>query len=164
LTINPVGPDQAIRVVAAGRTDTSSYHVVQIRTQEQPHMHASHDLVAHMLKGHGRIHLLITGTATTFSVSIRTIRKGDSVVIPRGTIHWFVNGSAAPSVALACFSPPLTGKDVVPAPDYLFLQHLPDRVGSGMGVDGMGVELTGSTEMLDELRTSHSRTGKREPQ
>ncbi len=101
----PLAAGENIRAVALGHTETSSYHLVQVRDRERPHVHAVHDLSVTVLRGSGT--LFIAGVA-------HELRPGDVAVVPRGTAHYFVNTASTPSVAFVTFAPPYDGKDQVP--------------------------------------------------
>jgi quercetin dioxygenase-like cupin family protein len=118
LAQNSVAPGEPLRAVPLKRTESSSLVLVQIRTREEPHIHATHDLTVSVLRGKGKILLISTGSgidATRYTGALRSLRAGDAVSIPHGTIHWFINDGRKPAVALASFSPPFDGKDNVPA-------------------------------------------------
>jgi quercetin dioxygenase-like cupin family protein len=103
----PLGEGQNIRAVALGQTNALSYHMVQIRDREQPHVHATHDLSVTLLRGAGRLY--IRGTP-------HDMRPGDVALVPHGTPHQFVNTESTPAVAFVTFAPPYDGKDQVPEP------------------------------------------------
>jgi quercetin dioxygenase-like cupin family protein len=105
LATRPLGPTENIRAVLLGQTELVSYHLVQIRDRETPHVHAAHDLTVTLLRGKGVLHL--RGTALE-------MRTGDAAVIPRGTPHYFINTDSAPAVAFVTFAPPYDGTDQVP--------------------------------------------------
>jgi mannose-6-phosphate isomerase-like protein (cupin superfamily) len=83
----------------------ATYHLVQIRTQEKPHRHDYHDLVAFIQSGVGMMFL----GEKSFRVG-----PGSVVFIPHGTPHYFVNTGPTPAVAVTVFSPAYDGRDFVP--------------------------------------------------
>jgi len=101
--------DANIRADPVARTETASYHVVQVRDREMPHRHAAHDLTVFVLRGRGTLVL---------EHARIPLRAGDAVLIPRGTAHWFVNEGRGRAVALAVFTPPLDAPDAVPAGEF----------------------------------------------
>jgi mannose-6-phosphate isomerase-like protein (cupin superfamily) len=105
LAAHPLGDGENISAVGLGHTDVSSWHLVQIRDRERPHIHATHDLTVMLVRGHGQLHM--AGTAYD-------LRAGDIAVVPHGTPHYFVNSAAAPAAAFVTFAPPYDGKDQVP--------------------------------------------------
>lgn len=106
LAAHPLSATQNISALRLGRTDTISYHLVQIRDREPPHIHATHDLVVTLLHGKGR--LFVRGQP-------QEMHPGDVAVVPHGTPHYFVNTDCAPSAAFVTFAPPYDGTDQVPA-------------------------------------------------
>jgi len=104
LAAHPLPPGQNGSAVLLGRTESMSYHLVQIRDREQPHLHATHDLTVTLVRGTGQFH--IRG-------AVYDMRSGDVAVVPRGTPHYFVNTGTAPAVAFATFAPPYDGQDQV---------------------------------------------------
>jgi len=157
LTDNPLPPGKDLAATKVGESAFSSLHIVQIRTREKPHIHAEHDLTAYVLKGHGSLVMITRVGSSGYSCSMREIRKGDAATIPQGTIHWFTNKSDEPSVALASFSPPFDGKDVVPQTDTPIVK----------AIDGLttvpGLSFTGGVWIPDSA-LSLGRTGTGSPQ
>lgn len=84
------------------KTNEASLHLVRLRGAEKPHVHDRHDLTVFVLKGKARLHL-----AGRTSV----VKKGDLIVIPRGTVHWAESKSHESTEAYAVFSPPFDGED-----------------------------------------------------
>ncbi len=105
MAAHPLPPGANIRSLPLGRTEACSYHLVQVRDREAPHVHATHDLAVTVLRGHGQLY--IRGEA-------RPMEVGDVAVVPRGTPHYFVNSGAVPAAAFVTFAPPYDGKDQVP--------------------------------------------------
>ena len=104
LADHPLDPHEARSAHELGRSDTASFHIVQVRTQEPPHVHEDHDAVVRIERGHGTLYL---GTHELHLV------PGSILNIPRGIRHYFVNDSPQPTVAFVVFSPPFDGKDTV---------------------------------------------------
>jgi mannose-6-phosphate isomerase-like protein (cupin superfamily) len=105
LAAHPLASGQNISAVALGRTESCSYHLVQIRDREQPHVHATHDLVVTVLQGTGRLY--VRGEP-------HPMKAGDVAVVPHATPHYFVNTGSKPAAAFVVFAPPYNGKDQVP--------------------------------------------------
>ncbi len=114
--IYPEGPKDLKEAIEEGKKKTegflavnikngkySSQYLVFIKTAEQPHYHADHDLSVYLIEGKGTIYL----DGKTY-----TMEAGDFLFIPAGTVHFYTN-SAEISVILATFSPQFDGKDVV---------------------------------------------------
>jgi len=135
---NPIGPGEALKAVPLKRTESSSLTLVQIRTREEPHSHAAHDLTVTVLDGKGKMFLISPGFkdgATSYTGSLRRLREGDTVLIRRNTIHWFINGGKKPAVALANFSPPLDSADSIPSAPAKTVEQYLDSM--GLPVDEM---------------------------
>jgi len=101
----PLAEGENIKALLLGRTQALSYHLVQVRDRERPHVHAAHDLTMTLLRGKGTFY--IQGAAFE-------LRVGDVAVVPRGTPHYFVNADSAPAVAFVTFAPPYDGTDQAP--------------------------------------------------
>lgn len=106
LAAHPLAPGQALRADEVGRTATASYHLVQVRGAESPHRHATHDLTVFVLRGGGTL---------TLDGARLPLAAGDAAVVPRGTAHWFANGSSESALAFVVFTPPLDAPDSTPA-------------------------------------------------
>ena len=105
LAANPLPATENIRVTTLGKAQEVSHHIVQIRDRERPHIHKEHDLTVMMIRGQG--YLMLEQRRIELAV-------GDVLFVPRSVVHYFVNTSTEPSVALAVFSPSFDGKDSVP--------------------------------------------------
>ena len=57
-----------------GKTDEASYHIIHLQNAEPEHTHDSHDLVATVLKGTGKVH---------FGDQTFDLQKGDVVIFPK---------------------------------------------------------------------------------
>ncbi len=116
LAANRIGPFEDVKAVPVARTASTSHAIVQVRTRERPHVHETHDLTVHVVAGTGRMVLAAAPGGTLFVLSVQPVAPGDSIVIGRGTIHWFENAGATPAVAFATFTPPFDGTDTVSTP------------------------------------------------
>jgi mannose-6-phosphate isomerase-like protein (cupin superfamily) len=105
LVTHSLASEKNIRADVVTATEATSVHVVQIRDREAPHLHASHDATVTLLRGRGVIFLGETGV---------DMCAGDTLVLPRGAPHHFVNLGEQPAVALVTFAPPFDGTDQVP--------------------------------------------------
>jgi mannose-6-phosphate isomerase-like protein (cupin superfamily) len=105
LAAYPPDPQRNITPYLLEQSERTSSHLIWVRDGEQPHVHATHDLVVTVLAGHGT--LWLRGTPAP-------MRAGDVAVIPAGTPHRFVNQGDEPAAALAVFAPPSDGSDNVP--------------------------------------------------
>ncbi len=104
---HPIGPDEQVRGIVLSDRPAVSHVVVQIRSREQLHIHREHDVTIVMLRGNGRLAL---------GDRMLLLRAGDTVLIPRGTPHYYINEGPEPTVALAVFTPSYDGKDAVVVP------------------------------------------------
>lgn len=105
LARNPMPATANIHPVLISRSKASSRHLIQIRGREQPHVHASHDLVVFIVRGEGVLH--VAGNAHPLS-------EGAIAVIDRGIPHWFENTGPEPAAAFVVFAPPYDGTDNIP--------------------------------------------------
>ena len=87
------------------KSPMASCHIFRLQTAEPAHTHDSHELIAVILKGTGKVHF----DDQTFS-----IQKGDVTHIPAGVPHWVENTGTEPLEAYAVFIPPYDGKDFHP--------------------------------------------------
>ncbi len=104
---NPLGPGENIKGVPLLSQPAVSHLIVQIRDREQPHIHLEHDATVVMLRGRGRLVL---------RERIVSLRTGDTIFIPRGAPHYYVNDAPGPTVVLAIFTPSYDGTDAVVVP------------------------------------------------
>ncbi|MBI4515189.1 MAG: cupin domain-containing protein [Deltaproteobacteria bacterium] len=102
----PLAADQPVRAERLAVTAELSYHLVQVRpgAGERPHLHAQHDLVVLLLLGQG---------TQWINRQPAAVRAGDTLAIPAGASHYFVNTGNTPAAALVIFSPPHDGSDQV---------------------------------------------------
>lgn len=105
LARHPLGADQQVRADLLARSAGASYHLVQVRGREEPHRHASHDLVVLVLRGAGTL---------TLAEARMKLAAGDVALVRRAAAHWFANDGPEPAVALIIFTPPLDAPDTVP--------------------------------------------------
>jgi quercetin dioxygenase-like cupin family protein len=106
LAARPLAVGAGLRADEIARIAGGSVHLVQVRKGETPHRHVAHDLVVILVRGRGVL---------TLDGNRRVMAAGDVAVVPRGAVHWFVNGGSDVAVAIATFTPPLDGPDNVPA-------------------------------------------------
>lgn len=102
---HPLAEGDALRMDEVDRSAAASYHIVQIRGRERPHLHQHHDLTATLLSGRGRLYL---GT------TVLAMDAGAVVTIPRGVVHYFVcDAPDQVAVAYVVAAPPLDEPDLV---------------------------------------------------
>lgn len=100
----PLAEGEATKVALVGADAHSSHHVVALRDAEPLHRHDAHDLLAVLLRGHGR--MWIEGEE-------RTIGPDSITFVPRGAVHSLRNDAAEPLVGYVVFWPPFDGRDRV---------------------------------------------------
>jgi quercetin dioxygenase-like cupin family protein len=105
---HPLRPDAEIRADEVARSEAASLHLVQVRGREKAHRHERHDLVVHVLRGTGVLHL---------AGEQLPMRAGDVVLVRRGVAHWFAADPGTTALALVTFAPPLDAPDSTPLPD-----------------------------------------------
>lgn len=85
-------------------SESMSFHVVWISSEEKPHIHKEHDLIVFLIYGSGEFHI---------GDRVFQMKRGDVAYVPRGTPHWFKNTSKT-AIAYVVFIPPFDGKDNIP--------------------------------------------------
>lgn len=105
LAAHPLPDGQNISALPLGKSEALSYHLVQIRDREGPHIHATHDLVVTLLRGKGQLYV---------RREPQEMHQGDVAVVAHGTPHYFVNTDSEPAAAFVTFAPPYDGSDQVP--------------------------------------------------
>ena len=101
---NAVPLDKDVLNTPLSKDEYASYHLVQVRTQEKSHVHENHDLAVFVQSGEGTMFL----GKESFKV-----RAGSVIFIRHGIVHYFVNEGPSPAAAIAVFSPPFDGKDII---------------------------------------------------
>ena len=102
---NQISPCDNITVNDLSADKNVSFHLVQIRDREVPHIHKKHDLTVIVKKGKGRMYL---------GRSVFRVEPDAIIFIPRGVPYCFVNGTDEVAAIIAIFTPGFDGKDVVP--------------------------------------------------
>jgi quercetin dioxygenase-like cupin family protein len=102
---NELTKDEDIKVIPIGENKSTSVHIIQVREKAEmdAHFHKSHDEIVYIKKGSGVLEL--DGTR-------HGIRDGMLLVIPRMTVHKFVNTGNELNIAISVFSPPFDGEDI----------------------------------------------------
>ncbi len=97
--------DENIKVVPLGKDISSSLYLLLIggNAEMDAHNHKSHDEIIYFKKGSGILEL--DGTR-------HTVKEGMIVVIPRLSVHKYINTGEGTSVAVSIFSPPFDGEDI----------------------------------------------------
>lgn len=94
-----------VKIIPIGKDKSSSIYLFQIRQNAEmdAHFHKLHDEIVYIKKGSGIFEL----NETRYSV-----KEGMMVVIPRLSVHKYVNTGEVTSIAVSILSPPFDGKDV----------------------------------------------------
>jgi quercetin dioxygenase-like cupin family protein len=79
--------------------------LIRLGTAEKPHTHDQHDVVVVLMRGEVRMHL---------GDRVELMAPGNTVEIPRGTVHWAESLAKDGSVAYAVFTPAYDGSDMHP--------------------------------------------------
>ena len=102
----PLADGQPARVDEVARGGEASVNFWQLREGMPPHLHRSHEEVIVVLEG------MVETTVGTRQV---TLGPGDSIVVPRDTVHGGRVVGPALARGYSVFSPPFDGTERVPA-------------------------------------------------
>jgi quercetin dioxygenase-like cupin family protein len=102
---NELTKDENIKVIPIGKNKSTSVHLIQVRENAEMdmHFHKLHDEIVYIKKGSGVLEL----NGTRYG-----IRDGMLLVIPRKTVHKYVNTGNELNIAISVFSPPFDGEDI----------------------------------------------------
>ena len=97
--------DENVKIVLLGENKSTNVYLYQIRQDAEmdAHLHKSHDEILYIKKGSGV--LILNGTR-------HMVKEGMIVMIPRKSIHKYVNTGKEINIAVSMFSPPFDGKDI----------------------------------------------------
>ena len=97
--------DENIMIIPIGKDKSSSIYLFQIRANAEmdSHYHKHHDVIMHVNKGSGILDL---------NGSRHSVKEGMMVVIPRLSVHKFINTGEETSIVASIFSPPFDGNDI----------------------------------------------------
>ncbi len=97
--------DESIMIIPIGKDKSSSIYLFQIRENAEmdAHHHKSHDVIMYIEKGSGILELNSTR---------HSVKEGMMVVIPRLSVHRYINTGEVTSIVVSILSPPFEGKDV----------------------------------------------------
>jgi quercetin dioxygenase-like cupin family protein len=97
--------DENVMIIPLGKDKSTSVYLFQIRqgAEMNAHSHKSHDEILYIKKGSGLI--ILNG-------SRHVVKEGMVVMIPRQTIHKYVNTGKETNITVSMFSPPFDGKDI----------------------------------------------------
>jgi mannose-6-phosphate isomerase-like protein (cupin superfamily) len=97
-----VDPGQPFQSTPLLRGPNCSFNLAQLVTVVKSHYHRDRDEVVYLVRGNG----LVTIAGREYQVM-----PGYAYLVPKGTIHRFVNLGPDPAVVLSVFSPAFDGKD-----------------------------------------------------
>jgi quercetin dioxygenase-like cupin family protein len=102
---NKLAEDENIKVIPIGESKSTSVYLIQVRgnAEMDAHYHKLHDEMVYVKKGSGVLEL----DGTRYG-----IRDGMLLVIPRMTVHKFVNTGNESNIAISVFSPTFDGEDI----------------------------------------------------
>lgn len=93
---------QDIAVHHLARDNHSSSHLIRLMGKETPHYHDSHDLSIKVLTGQSVVH---------FQDRALILDVGDTLFVPKGSLHWAENIASKENIVVVVFSPAYSGKD-----------------------------------------------------
>jgi mannose-6-phosphate isomerase-like protein (cupin superfamily) len=97
-----VEPGQAFKSTPLLRGPNCSFNLAQLVTVVKSHYHKDRDEVVYLVRGNG----LVTIAGKEYK-----IWPGYAYLVPKGTIHRFINLGPDAAVVLSIFSPAFDGKD-----------------------------------------------------
>lgn len=94
-----------VKIIPMGKDESTSVYLFQIRQGAvmDAHSHKTHDEILYIKQGSGLI--VLNGTR-------HMVKEGMIVMIPRKSIHKYVNTGKETSITVSMFSPPFDGKDI----------------------------------------------------
>ena len=97
--------DEKVKIIQLGKDKSTSVYLFQISQDAEmdAHYHKSHDEILYIKQGSGL--LILNGDR-------HIVKEGMVVMIPRNTIHKYVNTGKVINLAVSMFSPPFDGKDI----------------------------------------------------
>ena len=97
--------NESVKIIPLGRDKSTSVYLFQIREGAQmgAHSHKTHDEILYIKKGRGV--LILDG-------SRHIVKEGMVVMIPRKSVHKYLNTGKETNIAVSMFSPPFDGKDI----------------------------------------------------
>ncbi|KHE93802.1 MAG: cupin domain-containing protein [Candidatus Scalindua rubra] len=94
-----------VKVIPLGQDKSTSVYLFQIRqgAEMETHSHKAHDEILYIKQGSGI--LALNGAR-------HIVKEGMVVMIPRHTVHKYMNTGSETSTTISMFSPPFDGKDI----------------------------------------------------
>ncbi len=102
---NSLTENENVKIIPLGADKSTSVYLFQIRPDAEmgDHYHKSHDEILYIKKGSGVV--ILNGTR-------HIVKEGMIVMIPRKSIHKYVNTGKEVNITVSMFSPPFDGKDI----------------------------------------------------
>ena len=100
-----MGEDEDVMIIPLGQDKSTSIYLFEIRQGAEmgTHSHKSHDEILYVKQGSGI--LALDGVR-------HVVKEGMLVMIPRKTVHKYINTGNETSTTISMFSPPFDGKDI----------------------------------------------------
>jgi quercetin dioxygenase-like cupin family protein len=98
-TVKLENPNLPIRHFVQG--EHATVNIVTPKTAMKPHYHATHEEIAYIIRGHGKMRL---------GDEVKPAKAGDVMFIPKKTVHTFIPESDD-CISLSIFAPAFDGKD-----------------------------------------------------
>lgn len=97
--------DENVKIIPLAKGKSTSVYLFQIRPDAEmnAHSHKSHDEILYIKQGSGVV--VLNGTR-------HIVKEGMVVMIPRTSIHKYVNTGKETNITVSVFSPPFDGKDI----------------------------------------------------
>ncbi len=97
--------DQNVMVIPLGNDKSTSVYLFQMRqgAEMDTHSHKAHDEILYVKQGSGIIAL---------DGARHIVKEGMIVMIPRKTVHKYMNTGKETNITVSMFSPPFDGKDI----------------------------------------------------
>jgi len=97
--------DENVRIIPLGNDKSTSVYLFQIRqgAEMETHSHKVHDEILYIKQGSGIIAL---------DGARHIVKEGMVVMVPRQTVHKYMNTGKETSITVSMFSPPFDGKDI----------------------------------------------------
>lgn len=104
LAAHPLAAGDNIKVAPLARSGHSAQFLVQVRNREPLHYHADSDITVFLLRGRGVLRIARRELP---------VAAGDTLHIPRGVIHAYINKGPEVAVAIVSYGPAPGAEDRV---------------------------------------------------
>ena len=111
-TVKSYGDYENIYLRKLNSDSLASSFVIFIKNEVKAHKHVTHSEHVYVLDGEGE--MMVGDASTSLSISKKfTVKKGDMIFIPKGTVHSLAVTSKTPMKVLSVQAPMFDGKDRV---------------------------------------------------